>query len=691
MTFFRPGGIAALLIVASACSAPDAGRPDPRATTYLAIAGAEDARPTEGRNLETLLRASQLEHVFLRQTAIRALGRLQSPDLLDEIAGHLGDPRAEIRAEAADAVAQAVHGSDGQAAYDLLMERLAVETAMGVRGVLARSLGRLQLDDEHRVQTLSALLDLTRVDNQDAPVSQMGGVALGIESLIRAGTPLTERARGRLTNLLGYDLLDGRQEPESGRVRSMAVAALGRAGAMGVRQVEPTLRDPSVRVRIAASGYLGAVPAAAQPELIRRALGDPSVGVRINAVRQLVQSKRDATACSRLIAVATQDMARGTRVLAMDGLAEPCGNTDVQSQALLGAASTLGAETTDDWQVPAHALVSLAHLSPELARRVLPAFVNHDNPSVRGYGARAADVLGDVDLVSNMATDPSANVRTIALQLLGPRDLVSDQMLIAQLSDDDPQVLMTASRMLAGSRLGIVAASASLSAFERISRVRRETWRDSRSALLARVAELGDRSLIERLEPFLEDYDAVIAGEVARTLRSWTGQPYTPDPQPLTRAALPTSSELQDLENTVVVLHMRRGGQIHIQPLPYLALTNAHRFVRLAREGRFDGLTFHRWAASFVIQGGSPGANEYSGDAAFSRDEVGSLPHWRGTVGLSTRGHDTGDGQIFVNLTDNVRLDHDYTVYGIVVDGIEVVDEVVEGDVIARAEVRIQN
>jgi cyclophilin family peptidyl-prolyl cis-trans isomerase len=148
---------------------------------------------------------------------------------------------------------------------------------------------------------------------------------------------------------------------------------------------------------------------------------------------------------------------------------------------------------------------------------------------------------------------------------------------------------------------------------------------------------------------------------------------------------------LQDLENTVVVLHMRRGGQIHVQPLPYLALTNAHRFVRLAREGRFDGLTFHRWAANFVIQGGSPGANEYSGDAAFSRDEVGSLPHWRGTVGLSTRGHDTGDGQIFVNLTDNVRLDHDYTVYGIVVDGIEVVDEVVEGDVIARAEVRIQN
>jgi len=145
------------------------------------------------------------------------------------------------------------------------------------------------------------------------------------------------------------------------------------------------------------------------------------------------------------------------------------------------------------------------------------------------------------------------------------------------------------------------------------------------------------------------------------------------------------------MEQTTVTLHMRRGGQIVIRPLPYLALTNAYRFVRLAKEGYFDGLTFHRWVPNFVIQGGSPGANEYFGDGPFTRDEVGLLPHWRGTVGVSTRGHDTGDAQIFVNLIDNVRLDHDYTVYGIVADGIEVVDDVVEGDVIERVEVRVGN
>ena len=53
------------------------------------------------------------------------------------------------------------------------------------------------------------------------------------------------------------------------------------------------------------------------------------------------------------------------------------------------------------------------------------------------------------------------------------------------------------------------------------------------------------------------------------------------------------------------------------------------------------------------------------------------------TVGMSTRGHDTGDAQWFVNLRDNQRLGRDYTVFAEVVDGIDVVDGILEGDTIA--------
>jgi len=70
------------------------------------------------------------------------------------------------------------------------------------------------------------------------------------------------------------------------------------------------------------------------------------------------------------------------------------------------------------------------------------------------------------------------------------------------------------------------------------------------------------------------------------------------------------------------------------------------------------------------------------------RDELGRLTHARGTVGISTRGRDTGDAQIFINLVDNPRLDMDYTVFAEVVRGIEVIDGILEGDVIERIEIR---
>jgi cyclophilin family peptidyl-prolyl cis-trans isomerase len=104
--------------------------------------------------------------------------------------------------------------------------------------------------------------------------------------------------------------------------------------------------------------------------------------------------------------------------------------------------------------------------------------------------------------------------------------------------------------------------------------------------------------------------------------------------------------------------------------------------VKLAESGYYRGLTFHRIVPNFVIQGGSPGANEYVGTPGYIRDEVSNVSHERGTLGISTRGRDTGDSQIFVNLVDNFRLDHNYTVFARVVEGMENVDAIQEGDVI---------
>ena len=103
----------------------------------------------------------------------------------------------------------------------------------------------------------------------------------------------------------------------------------------------------------------------------------------------------------------------------------------------------------------------------------------------------------------------------------------------------------------------------------------------------------------------------------------------------------------------------------------------------MARGGYFNGLTLHRVEPNFVVQGGSPNANEYKGAPRFSRDELG-IPNYRGTIGLSTRGHDTGDAQIFINTVDNVLLDPLYTVFAVVSSGMDSVDRMLEGVTIKR-------
>ena len=148
-----------------------------------------------------------------------------------------------------------------------------------------------------------------------------------------------------------------------------------------------------------------------------------------------------------------------------------------------------------------------------------------------------------------------------------------------------------------------------------------------------------------------------------------------------------TAENLRRLMSARARVKIRGGGTFELALFTMQAPATVIRFARLAESGYYNGLTFHRVVPNFVIQGGSPGANEYIGDASFMRDEVGLWPHVRGAVGISTRGRDTGDAQIFIDLVDNPRLDHEYTVFAQVLTGMEVVDRILEGDVIEAVEI----
>jgi cyclophilin family peptidyl-prolyl cis-trans isomerase len=186
----------------------------------------------------------------------------------------------------------------------------------------------------------------------------------------------------------------------------------------------------------------------------------------------------------------------------------------------------------------------------------------------------------------------------------------------------------------------------------------------------------------ESSRDLLSDFDPVIAALAAEILSEETGNKVVPQTVRFAPDPLPSAEFVLGLRGARATFRMKEAGSFGIELYPEAAPLTAAQFARLAESGYYRGLTFHRIAPNFVIQGGSPGANEYVGTSGYIRDEVSNLSHERGTLGISTGGRDTGDSQIFVNLVDNFRLDHNYTVFARVVEGMERVDEIQEGDVI---------
>jgi cyclophilin family peptidyl-prolyl cis-trans isomerase len=334
---------------------------------------------------------------------------------------------------------------------------------------------------------------------------------------------------------------------------------------------------------------------------------------------------------------------------------------------------------------------------------MLPTLASHPVWQVRMYAARAAGELVDTATLYALARDPSDNVRDAAVAavsgLVRPaaaggapaiaRTAEIDSIFASALARPDYQLVLDAAKALEGANASPRLGELLLSTLDRVTAEHRDTSRDPRMELLARIEALSAVGNANRVRPYLEDFDPAIAERAARVLRSWgvndvAVAPRRPAAIPVSLAAL---SRLRDARVRITMARESAGGSFDLRLFVDEAPATVSRFITLARRGYYNGLTFHRVATNFVIQGGSPGANEYVGAEVFMRDEVGLRSHERRTLGISTRGRDTGDAQIFVNLIDNWRLDHDYTVFGEIVRGMEVAAAVLEGDVIARIEI----
>jgi cyclophilin family peptidyl-prolyl cis-trans isomerase len=446
----------------------------------------------------------------------------------------------------------------------------------------------------------------------------------------------------------------------------------------------------------------GSVPEVARNRLMSAGLADSDYLVRYEALRIHARSLVGALAEWAPVFTALEDPSPHVALFAIDLLRGPQPQRELAVERLIREADALpganqdargapavgnAAEGAAGWHRAAHALVSLARIAPDEATARLPRFSESPLWPVRMYAARAAELLRDADRLTRLARDERDNVRDAAvagLKTVAGHD--ADDLYLEALGRSDYQLVMTAANALISTPRRADAAAALLSALARISAEQRETSRDVRLALLGRLAELGRASDAPALLSYAGDSDPRVAAEAAAVIGGWTGQTPAVNPRRLP-AASALLADIERLRGARAEIRVSGRGTFEVTLLPDEAPATVARFVALARSGYYNGLTFHRVVPAFIVQGGSPGANEFVGDGPFMRDEIGLEPHVRGAASISTRGRDTGDAQVWFNLVDNPRLDHDYTVFGRVTAGAGVLDRILECDVIDRVDI----
>ena len=129
--------------------------------------------------------------------------------------------------------------------------------------------------------------------------------------------------------------------------------------------------------------------------------------------------------------------------------------------------------------------------------------------------------------------------------------------------------------------------------------------------------------------------------------------------------------------NTKVKLETSMGN-IVIELHKEMSIT-AENFEKLVKQGFYDGVIFHRVIDGFMIQGGDPTGTGRSGPGYTIQDEFTQTDldkNNRGTISMANAGPNTGGSQFFINLGDNNFLDGKHPVFGIVIEGMDVVDAI---------------
>jgi cyclophilin family peptidyl-prolyl cis-trans isomerase/HEAT repeat protein len=621
-----------------------AAGPRPSAAVLRTISEREGSRDTTGL-AGSLARDPAPD---ARAAAALALGRVQDPGSRTALEYALSDPAAVVRARAAFAL-----GLLGDsAAAGPIVRRLDRERDHGAREAMVTTLGALGSHLDGAPAVAKSINAKTPEERQAAALAAArcpDEISVG-PLLVHASEPSPEM-RWRVAYALGR-IGSPRSDPALRRlahdpvetVRAMAARALGEArDSAAVPELVKLLEDRAWRVRVNAAHALGVLGAGSAGHALAAALRDPSAHVRWEAALAL-GALRDSTAAPALRR-ALADTATGVAQGAAISLLRLQGDRAVPLVApeldLLppflrsGLAEALG-------QVPG-----------PLALETLLARARDDSDPAQaagaasGLGIRRADSAAVVPALRSLLQAKDFTVVSSAADALGGLRDASSVRELAGLADRH---------------------SAAEDA-------------DIRASAAGALASIKSKEALEALGPLRHDPERRIR-ETACAALDLPPDSVGSEPRAKLRVDLPYAGP------ACVALLRTERGVVEIQLEGTAAPRTVANFIRLARAGYFDGITFHRVVPNFVVQAGCPRGDGWGGPGYAIPCEYNDRPYRTGTVGMALSGKDTGGSQWFITLSPQPRLEGRYTVFGQVSAGMDVVERLMPGDRILRVTIR---
>ncbi|MGH9460048.1 MAG: HEAT repeat domain-containing protein [Vicinamibacteria bacterium] len=661
----------ALALLASACLITGCASADRGALTlnekYARLMMLEDERSLGAGEILTRL---DDPNSLIRRRATLALGRIGSPEAMLPLVALLSDSDAEIRSTAALALGL-LDGPLAPEALSALQDALSDEDP-GVRGRAAEALGR-KGSSEIAASIAASLRDYSPPGSPPFPWGE--DIARSEPKMPHLDQRLGLFALARLSDLpAAWSVL----ATEQSQPRFLWWPAAWASAQFRADELAPLLlhyagsNDPYLRLWGARGlGRLSREQAAGP---ILHLLRDRDEKVRIEAVRATGPlGLREAVPPLLEMLRSDSPYVRVEAVRSLATLPDPVAIDPIIDQISSPSA----------W-LRAAGLRAVAFQDPSTFWLLLAGMDADGDWSVRADLSRLLGQMGGdraIALLTHLVEDRDYRVRPVALRALaGASPTAARPIVLQHLQAEDPFERAAAADGVRELRLEgavdplLAALEASLG----------DNVPDPGLAILSALEDYGPEALGRGARIALQDRAWLVRKKAAVILTS-AGDPTADAGSPDAGLTPEGYLSLVTPAFTPQAFIRTEKGTIEAELFVVDAPLTVGNFIKLAREGFYDGLTFHHVVPNFLVQGGDPRGDGNGGPAYRIRSEVNRRPFLRGTMAMVLpTGKDSAGSQFFITHLPQPQLAGEYTAFGQIIKGMELVDRIEPGDVIQR-------